>query len=366
VYSRTAKAGADFYVIVVMVAPIILSYYLYNTYQEKGPAVEFVVVQPNIDPYTEKFADTENFIPFEEQVRRFIELSEKQITPNTRFVLWPETAIDGSYWEESIENEAVINGIKAFVGRHPQMNLLTGVTSLQHYENKKQATPTARFRADLGYFDVYNTALFVRPNQPLLFYHKSKLVPGVEILPYPEVFGVLTDLVFSFGGTSGGYGRQEERTGVPPRFRPWHCAGHLLRVHLRRLHDQLHPQRRRLHHHHHQRRLVGQHAGAPAAPGHGLPAGRRNPPGHCPVGQYGHFGFHQPARRRVAGQPLLGTGRPAGPTAAKPGTYFLRSLRGLHRLGGRLAVAGRHPVRPGQRVAQAADAPRTGRGIVNS
>jgi len=59
---------------------------------------------------------------------------------------------------------------------------------------------------------VYNTALFVRPKDPLLFYHKSKLVPGVEILPYPEVFGVLTDLVFSFGGTSGGYGRQTERT----------------------------------------------------------------------------------------------------------------------------------------------------------
>ncbi len=212
IYSRTAKAGADFYVILVMITPIIISYYLYNTYQEQGPKAEFVVIQPNIDPYTEKFADTQNFIPFDEQVRRFIQLTEKQITPKTNFVLWPETAIDGLYWEERIENEEIIGQIKAFVQRHPQISLLTGVTSLRHYESKAEATPTARFRADLGYFDVYNTALFVRPDQPLLFYHKSKLVPGVEILPYPEVFGVLTDLVFSFGGTSGGYGRQTERT----------------------------------------------------------------------------------------------------------------------------------------------------------
>ncbi len=62
-------AGADFYVIVVTITPILLSYYLYYAHGvlKKAEAVEFVVVQPNIDPYTEKFAGTAHFIPFEDQ-----------------------------------------------------------------------------------------------------------------------------------------------------------------------------------------------------------------------------------------------------------------------------------------------------------
>ncbi len=147
IYSPAARAGADFYVILVTITPILLSYYLYYTHGvlKKAGAVEFVVVQPNIDPYTEKFAGTSHFIPFEEQVSRFISLSEAQITPNTRFVIWPETAIDGTFWEEEIENEGVINQIKEFVRRYPQVSLVTGVTSLRHFNSKQEAPVTARF-----------------------------------------------------------------------------------------------------------------------------------------------------------------------------------------------------------------------------
>ncbi len=212
VYTKTAKAGADIYALAVMLIPVLYSYYVYNTHQEKGKEIEFVVVQPNIDPFTEKFAGTENFIPFEEQVNRFIQLSESQITPNTSFVLWPETAIDGLYLEANLEQEPIIGQIKDFVQKHPQASLLTGITSYTLYENKKAATPTARFRKDVGYYDIFNTALFLEGNKPAQLYHKSKLVPGVELMPYPSVFGFLTDLIFNLGGTAGGYGKQEERT----------------------------------------------------------------------------------------------------------------------------------------------------------
>ncbi|QHT66621.1 apolipoprotein N-acyltransferase [Rhodocytophaga rosea] len=212
VYTKTARAGADVYAMTLMLVPILYSYYLYETYQENGQEVEFVVVQPNIDPFTEKFADSENFIPFDQQVERFIELSKNQMTPHTSFVLWPETAIDGLYQESVIEQDALIQRIKTFVAENPHISLLTGVTSYTLYENKKAATPTARYRKDVGYYDVFNTALFIEPSKPVQFYHKSKLVPGVELMPYPSVFGFLTDLIFNLGGTAGGYGKQEERT----------------------------------------------------------------------------------------------------------------------------------------------------------
>jgi apolipoprotein N-acyltransferase len=211
-YTPQGRVGVDVYVLAVLIVPMLLSYYLYNTYEEKGEPVEIVVVQPNIDPYTEKFVGTERFIPFDEQVRRFIQLSESQITPKTKFVVWPETAIDGAYQEDALENEPLISQIKGFVNQHPQLSLLTGITSWKRYSNKEAAPAAARYREDLGYYDVFNTGMFVATGQHLQFYHKSKLVPGVEILPYPGVLGVLTKLVFDLGGTAGSLGRQDERT----------------------------------------------------------------------------------------------------------------------------------------------------------
>jgi apolipoprotein N-acyltransferase len=76
------------------------------------------------------------------------------------------------------------------VQKYPQLSLLTGVTSYTIYENKKAASATARFRKDVGYYDFFNTALFLEGNKPLQIYHKSKLVPGVELMPYPSVFWV--------------------------------------------------------------------------------------------------------------------------------------------------------------------------------
>ena len=82
-----------------LLLPILISYVIYFNYEEQGPAIEMVVVQPNIDPYTEKFIDSEHFIKFDQQVDRFIQLSRQEITDVTSFLLWPETAIDGQFEE---------------------------------------------------------------------------------------------------------------------------------------------------------------------------------------------------------------------------------------------------------------------------
>ena len=197
--------------LLLLFLPIAISYIIYNKYEEKGTPAEIVVLQPNIDPYTEKFADTENFIPFEEQVARFISLSEQQLTDTTQFLLWPETAIDAAFEEQRIAQYPIIQTIQNdFLSRYPRLALLTGLTSFVRYENEH--TPTARYNENIGYFDMFNTACFFGETGEITFYHKSKLVPGVEIMPYPQVFGFVSELLFSLGGTSGGYGRQKEPT----------------------------------------------------------------------------------------------------------------------------------------------------------
>lgn len=193
--------------------PVGISYWIGSKYQEQGKQAEVVVVQPNIDPYKEKFEGGEGYIPFEQQFARLIKLSEQQITPNTRFVLWPETSIsNGLNWEENFQLSPVSYMLRDFLNRHPGVELVAGITSAQLYADSTKRSGTARFHPQVGYFDVYNAALHVKPNGTHEFYHKSKLVPGVERTPYPGFFKVLKAFAIDLGGIAGNFGVQEHRS----------------------------------------------------------------------------------------------------------------------------------------------------------
>ncbi|OCY13324.1 MAG: apolipoprotein N-acyltransferase [Microcystis aeruginosa CACIAM 03] len=60
------------------------------------------------------------------------------------------------------------------------------------------------------YYEAYNTAALFDSTGVLYRYHKSKLVPGVETLP--SFLRFMDSWFEQFGGTSGGYAKQEERT----------------------------------------------------------------------------------------------------------------------------------------------------------
>jgi apolipoprotein N-acyltransferase len=208
-----------------LVLPIVISYLIYFNYQEQGPEVEFVVVQPNVDPFTEKFIDSENFIEFDQQVERFIQLSEQELTDNTSFLLWPESAIDGFLDENFLlatkipvigravqaDNLRSVIKIREYKKTKPELSLITGLTSYKVFQDISEVTPTARHRGNV-YLDAYNTAYFLADDGSVDTYHKSKLVPGPETMPYPKVFGFLSDLLVDFGGTSGQLGKQDQRT----------------------------------------------------------------------------------------------------------------------------------------------------------
>jgi apolipoprotein N-acyltransferase len=183
---------------------------MYFSYEEKGEAAEVVVVQPNIDPYKEKFRDSENFIPLDQQLARLLELSESKITPNTKLVVWPETAMGSNFQEDQLNNYPEINTLKQFIAQHPGLDLLTGINSYQLYPDAK--TASARYREDLGYYDVFNTGLYLTNDGRAELYHKSKLVPGVEKLPYPAFFKFLGPLAINLGGMVGTHGTQDTRT----------------------------------------------------------------------------------------------------------------------------------------------------------
>ena len=194
--------------------PVGLSYLIGSQYHEKGTPLEVVVIQPNIDPYGEKFPGTANYIPFNEQVTRLLTRTEAAITPNTKLVLWPETSLEETLFEASFAQSPAATRIRQeLLARHPGLSLLTGATTVSTYPDEAHASPTARHRDDLGYYDIFNTAVFFADASAApQFYHKSRLVPGVEKIP-PLLSGVLKNI--DLGGVVGSYGSQDERTVFP-------------------------------------------------------------------------------------------------------------------------------------------------------
>jgi apolipoprotein N-acyltransferase len=170
-----------------------------------------VIVQPNIDPYKEKFSGE-----IDVQLQKLIGLSEKQIDSNTTLVIWPETAIPAQVWEDEIKENFFYRPVWAFLAKHPRISLLTGIDSYKKYPSEDSASATSRVfigedstgKADTSYYDAYNTAAFLDADTNISLYHKAKLVPGVESLP--SFLNFMSKWFESFGGISGTLGRDGE------------------------------------------------------------------------------------------------------------------------------------------------------------
>jgi len=193
--------------------PFLGSYFVLDSFKEykkiyPSKTVNTLVVQPNIDPYTEKF----NAETYPTQLAKMIVLAESKINPQTQLVVFPETALVGGLYEQELENDALIQICKSFIEKHPGINLLSGADTYKTYPKDQMNIPiTARFYPSIQqYIDAYNTALFIQPGAAIQIYHKNKMVPGVEKMPYPLVFGFLEKMAIDLGGTSGSLGSDGE------------------------------------------------------------------------------------------------------------------------------------------------------------
>jgi apolipoprotein N-acyltransferase len=195
-------------VFVLVAAPMIFSLHVYYEYEQKGSPAEVVVIQPNVDPYNEKFSGTGK-----EQLAKILRLALTTINPKTEYCIAPETALPDGLMEEELETDLAIHTIRRTILRYPRLNFITGLTSFKRYNEGDKISLTARKTHDgSSYYDVFNTAMLITGIDPVQLYHKSRLVPGVEKMPYPAIFGFLEAYAIKLGGTSGSLGTQTRRT----------------------------------------------------------------------------------------------------------------------------------------------------------
>ncbi len=186
------------------ILPVIFSAGIYYAYHEISKPANVVVVQPNIDPY-EKFGS----LPTSVQIERMIRLSDSLGQSNTEYFVWPETAISEDTEEKSIRTQPNFMSIQNFLGKYKNGNLIAGIESYAFYDSAQ--TPSARFdESSRKFYDVFNAAVLIENSPKVQFYHKSKLVPGVEQTPFSTALGFLKPAFAAFGGSSGSYGKQDE------------------------------------------------------------------------------------------------------------------------------------------------------------
>lgn len=189
--------------------PLIFSIVIYNNYEEANNPVDVVVIQPNIDPYYEKF---DGLSP-EEQLIKMLNLAEEKTDAATDYIVGPETAIPRSLWTDQITESSSYKILKSFNNHYPQVQLILGASLSQVYEDGEDIPNTARkFKDAEKWYDHFNSAIQIDSSDNIQLYHKSKLVLGVEKMPFPSVFRHFQEFAFDLGGTTGSLGMQEERS----------------------------------------------------------------------------------------------------------------------------------------------------------
>lgn len=192
----------------VVIVPLIISHIKYESYSETADPVEVVVVQPNIDPFA-KFGIT----PQAGIDSILTTLAEKVITPRTKYVITPETfTFDIDI--DNISSNVSVRRYADFLRRHPDTKLIFGALVYRLYRAGLQPTPSSYAVGDRLWYEQFNTALLMDSCFNCSYYFKSRLVPGVEIIPYQNRLKFLARLIAAFGGSSHSYGTQERMTAL--------------------------------------------------------------------------------------------------------------------------------------------------------
>ena len=147
-YKSFLNKKLDLKTSLVLIIPIIFSL---TIKKNKTPIdkLDVIIVQPNIDPYTEKFTADSKY-----HFESFLSKIDSIATSETDLVLAPETFLQEQIWEHLFENSVSYNGLQKLINKYPNLNILIGATTFKILD-ANSLTSTARkvFGRDI-YYDV--------------------------------------------------------------------------------------------------------------------------------------------------------------------------------------------------------------------
>ena len=209
-WNKLARACASIGIILVIAGPVVASKMIWSSYGERSEGeLEVVIGQPNFDPY-QKFESMSQAEQTAVLLDGFADaLSARPAGPV--LLLAPET-FTGDIFLNQPEASRTLQSIRTFLGAHPGAEMLLGASTYDIYATHAAPDILARQYGD-GWILSHNSAVMATASDPIEVYHKSKLVVGTELTPYPKIFVPLDDWLSRKMGVSGLMGRcigQEE------------------------------------------------------------------------------------------------------------------------------------------------------------
>ena len=206
-WNGKARAAALLGTVLVLFGPMVCSAIIWNRYEEVSEEkIPVVIAQPDFDPYN-KFGgmtqDQQTAVLLGQFAQGLKDLEKDSVrtagAPGV-LLLAPETFTSDILCND-IPSSRTFQRFRSFLLEHPEADILFGASSWTRYEQVSRPSANARKMGDGDWYETHNSALIVDSAGRFGLYQKSKLVPGVEMLPYPSVLGPIDDKLL--GGVAG-------------------------------------------------------------------------------------------------------------------------------------------------------------------
>ena len=133
-FFRTRNFTKIYSILFVLIVPILISNLISKQDANLSSGkLNVVIVQPNVDPYKEKFS-----LSFTEQLNDFIVLAKNKLDSNTNLLVGPETALQEAIWESKVNYAESIIELKKLQLEFPKLNILLGASTYKLFKKEEE------------------------------------------------------------------------------------------------------------------------------------------------------------------------------------------------------------------------------------
>lgn len=179
-WARSALVGG---LVLVLLGPLVCSAIMYNSYEERSEGkVEVLIGQPNLDPY-KKFRSMRQ----QDQNALLLNMLEPRLKESPADLLLAPETFTSDVILNDIGASPTVARFGAFLQNYPQTDFLFGSVTNDIY-NTRSAPGLLCYPYGDGWRVPHNSAIMLAPDGRTEVFHKSKLVVGTELTPYPKIF----------------------------------------------------------------------------------------------------------------------------------------------------------------------------------